>query len=230
MSHCLGLCRIWLKEIFCRPTFLQKEKVKYFTISRASMNKLIITAHPNPNGFTHHIGARFSEVARKNHHHIKTIDLYQDVQQGFLQLNESNRPIQDDKQEQLQKNIQDQISWADELVFVFPLRWMDCPAIMKNFLDINLSHGFAFKYRSGKLQPEKLLKGKHARVFITAGGPNRFYRSFGSCIRLLRSIGRLGYVGIKLRSWVVFGSMNKLRSPEDREKMLTKVERIANSS
>jgi putative NADPH-quinone reductase len=38
-----------------------------------------------------------------------------------------------------QKEIQDIISQHDELIVVFPIRWIDSPAILKNFFDINMS-------------------------------------------------------------------------------------------
>jgi putative NADPH-quinone reductase len=46
-----------------------------------------------------------------------------------------NRPIEDP----LREHFQQKIAWADRLVFFFPLWWMDAPAILKNFLDMNLT-------------------------------------------------------------------------------------------
>jgi NAD(P)H dehydrogenase (quinone) len=35
------------------------------------------------------------------------------------------------------KKIQAKITWADELIFIFPIWWGDAPAIVKNFIDCN---------------------------------------------------------------------------------------------
>ena len=42
--------------------------------------------------------------------------------------------------------IQEKITTADELVFVFPIWWVNMPAILKNFFDTILTGGFAFQY------------------------------------------------------------------------------------
>jgi len=100
------------------------------------MHKLIITAHPNPDGFTHHIAKRFSAVSKKNGHKVRILDLYDDsLRQEFLTLNKKNHPIESKHLIFMQK----QITWADQLVFVYPIWWYDAPAILKNWFDVNMS-------------------------------------------------------------------------------------------
>jgi putative NADPH-quinone reductase len=108
------------------------------------MKKLIIVAHPNPNGFAHHIAKTFAESSIKKGHEVETINLYDaEWKQDYLMLDHTNKPSEDPKKEK----IQSRITRADELVFTFPLRRFDCPAILKNFLDVNFSSGFAYKYK-----------------------------------------------------------------------------------
>jgi NAD(P)H dehydrogenase (quinone) len=108
------------------------------------MNKLIIVAHPNPKGFAHRIAQTYQQTSIEAGHDVKLINLYDpEWKQDYLMLDESNKPILDPKQEQ----IQSLITRANELVFCFPLRRFDSPAIMKNFLDVNFSSGFAFRYK-----------------------------------------------------------------------------------
>lgn len=100
------------------------------------MKKLIITAHPNPEGFTHKIAQRFREVSAERGHECYVMNLYDsERKQDYLVLDEHNKMIPDAKREK----IQEKIMWADELVFVFPLRWFDAPAIMKNWFDMNIT-------------------------------------------------------------------------------------------
>jgi NAD(P)H dehydrogenase (quinone) len=42
--------------------------------------------------------------------------------------------------------MQQKITWADELIFVFPIWWGSMPAVMKNWIDVNFLGGFAFRY------------------------------------------------------------------------------------
>ncbi len=190
------------------------------------MNILIIAAHPNPNGFTHKIAETYKTTSEKLGHTVKILDLYnQQYTQDYLRMNETNRPLDEPKRDEMHK----QITRANEMVFIFPIRWFDCPAILKNRFDQNFSHGFAFKYRSWKLTPAKLLKGKTARVFATAWAPNRVFWTIGAItLKLSFRLFRLDYVWISLKNFTVFGNMNKLRLPKQRAHMLKETEAIAN--
>lgn len=57
------------------------------------------------------------------------------MMQNFLQLDEKNRAILDDRVVYMQE----QISWADQLIFVYPVWRYDAPAILKNWFDVNMS-------------------------------------------------------------------------------------------
>lgn len=108
------------------------------------MNKLLLTAHPNPDGFTHKIAATYQQHSEEKNHNVKIIDLYDPQRkQDFLILDKTNRPVDDP----LRSTMQDLITRADEIVFIFPVWWFDAPAILKNWFDINMTQGFAFKYK-----------------------------------------------------------------------------------
>ena len=67
---------------------------------------------------------------------------------------------------------QEMIERADQLVFVFPSWWGTMPALLKGFVDRAFLPGFAFKPRKGSAFPEKLLKGKTARIIVTMDTPS----------------------------------------------------------
>lgn len=89
------------------------------------------------------------------------------------------------------------IAWAEHLVFFFPLWLGGMPALLKGFLEQVARPGFALsKAETGRL-PEKLLKGRSARLVVTMGMPAAVYRWYfraHSLKALERNI--LGFVGI----------------------------------
>jgi len=121
---------------------------------------------------------------------------------------------------------QDKISWADELVFISPIWQMGVPAIMKNFFDVNLTAGFAFKYTKEGLV--KLLSQKRAQFFLTADGPSWIYKIYNPFLRYMTLGGFLSaYCGIKITSMVTFTEMRKKKNDQAREKMLNRVRKLA---
>ena len=188
------------------------------------MNKLIITAHPNPNGFAHTVAHEFKNVSEEQGHEVRTLSLYDAAhRQDYLILDEKNQPAHDP----LQQTMQSHITWADELIFAYPMRWFDVPAILKNWFDVNFASWFAFEFVSGKAQAKPLLKWKKARVFVTTGWPAWFYNTLWKPLELLLTMGRFKYVGIWLRSYTIFGDMGNYKTEESRESMRAKVRKIA---
>lgn len=128
------------------------------------MHSLIIKAHPRPSGFTHRIAEAYSKQQKALGNTVEILDL-------CLPENRQDYPVFIDENHFLEdastKRMQAMITGADELVFVFPVWWFDCPAVMKNWVDRNFTSGFAFRYNpDGKV--DKLLSGKNAKVFATA--------------------------------------------------------------
>lgn len=178
---------------------------------------LIVIAHPNKNSFSHKISDAYSNESKKNGNKVEVLDLYdKKLKQDFLKF-EGRRNLHSEELNVFQKKI----SESDELVFIFPIWWGYCPAVMKNFFDNNITSGFGYKYIDGKLN--KLLKGKSANVFATCDGPGLFYKMF---MMPIWKINTLGFCGIKLKSFKVFDKM-RLRDEVAREKLLKKVEKIS---
>lgn len=120
---------------------------------------------------------------------------------------------------------QEAISWCDHLVIVFPLWLGDLPGHARCFWEQVMRPGFAMRYRGNGL-PERLLKGKSARLIVTMGMPAAGYRlmfgAFG-----LRAFGRsvLRFAGIgPARSTLVGGADN---ARENIPKLFRKIDRLA---
>lgn len=191
------------------------------------MKILIITAHPSESGFTHKIADSYKKALENNEHNgneVEILDLYDTkIRQDFLNF-ENKKNIEVTSEIQF---IQNKIKNADELVFVFPIWWADAPAIVKNFIDTNFNVGFAFKYT--EKGPIGLLNGKTAKIFATCDGPGFYYKFPIIPLKLIWGKARLGFCGIKLQKFVIFDKM-RIRTDEEKEKMLKKVTEIASKS
>jgi glutathione-regulated potassium-efflux system ancillary protein KefG len=65
---------------------------------------------------------------------------------------------------------QDLLLSHDIIIFQHPFYWYSCPALMKQWEDLVLQHGFAFGTQGTKLT------GKRALTAITTGGPASTYQ------------------------------------------------------
>ena len=106
------------------------------------MHTLIVTAHPSSKGFTHSIANSFAKGLEASNNTFEILDLYKtELQQSFLSFeNIRELPLDENK-----IMIQSKITLADELIFVHPIWWGGMPAILKNFIDLNITPGFGYK-------------------------------------------------------------------------------------
>ena len=163
-------------------------------------NTLIILAHPNENSLNHHI-ASIIEKEKAKTASVELLDLYKNsYQQSFYKL--------ESKSTREQIFFQEKITKANEIIFVFPYWWGSMPAILKNWLDWNLSSGFAFEYK--KSRPIGLLKNKKVSVFTTTGAP-KFYYMLTGANRRMKNMWKeqiVEFCGMKLESFNIFGGID----------------------
>jgi NAD(P)H dehydrogenase (quinone) len=74
--------------------------------------------------------------------------------------------------------LQERVSAAQGLAFVFPVYWFGPPAMVKGFVDRVLFEGFAFRFLPGG-RVAGLLRHDRALVLCTAGASTLLYRTFG---------------------------------------------------
>lgn len=183
---------------------------------------LIITAHPSSRGFTHAIASVIKDEREKNGYEVEVLDLYKtNLQQGFLTFENIREMTPDPVRIEIQKKISD----ANDLVFIHPLWWVSPPAIMKNFLDQNLSSRFAYRYIDGKRVG--LLKGKTASVYITCDGPLLIYMLLGFPFAIIWIAGVLVFSGIKVTKFSIT-RMLTLKTDDARQVVLKKIRKGAN--
>ena len=95
------------------------------------------------------------------------------------------------------------------------------PAILKNFIDWNLSMGFAAEFVDGR--PKGLLTNKIVKIFTTTGTPYFLYMLTGANARLRNMFKKqiIEFCGMKLEEFNVFGGIDtKLK---DINKILDKI-------
>ena len=135
----------------------------------------IIDAHPDPDPerFIHALAEEYYAGARDAGHEVRQI-----------MLGDINMPILHTRNDWMHNGApedvkpgQEAILWADHIVFLYPLWLGDMPALLKAFLEQALRPGTALQYGDSPT-PEKLLKGKSARLVVTMGMPAFFYRAY----------------------------------------------------
>ncbi len=125
------------------------------------------------------------------------------------------------------KPAQDDIAWAEHIVFFFPLWLGDMPALLKAFLEQVARPGFAIiREKGGNPWGNKGLTGRSARVVVTMGMPALVYRWYFRA-HSIKSLERnvLGFVGIAPVHETLIGLTGDMK-PKDVAKWLDKLERL----
>jgi putative NADPH-quinone reductase len=113
---------------------------------------------------------------------------------------------------------QNDIGWAQHIVFFFPLWLGDMPALLKGFLEQVARPGFAFGSADAKMaMANKGLKGRSARIVVTMGMPGLIYKWYFRA-HSIKSMKRniLGFVGIDPVRDSVIGMTGQLNAAKAR--------------
>jgi NAD(P)H dehydrogenase (quinone) len=185
------------------------------------MKTLIITAHPSSHGFTHAIAETLRDARTEKGYEVEILDLYKtDLKQDFLKFEE---PREMKNPDPVREAIQAKMKWADEFIVIHPLWWLSMPAIMKNFLDHNITSPFAFHYENGKRIPG--LCGKSARLYITCDGSFLLYVMLGLPFIVNWVIGIFTFCGIQTDYFKVIRMMELKVDEKKRIKILAKIKK-----
>jgi len=185
-------------------------------------NILLILGHPSENSFCKALLDAYQKGAESAGATCKTIY----ISQLNFNVNLSGG-YKTGEVMQLEADLvaaQQLLQWADHVVMAYPNWWGFMPAITKGFIDRILLPGFAFKHQSGKIFPEKLLKGKSMRLLVTMDTPKWwFYLIYRAAqYRILKDIV-FGYVGFDPIRFSTFGFIRK-STDKLRKNWLIKVE------
>ncbi|WNJ17103.1 NAD(P)H-dependent oxidoreductase [Pontibacter sp. G13] len=157
-------------------------------------NILIINGHPDKESFNFALAEAYRKGAESQSVEITQINLSEltfdpNLRFGYRQRTELEPDL---------KNAIEAIKAADHLVWFFPMWWYSTPAILKGFIDRTFLPGITYLPIEGKPLPKKLLKGKTARIVVTADSPgwyNRFIMG-SPAIKQFKK-GTLEFCGVK---------------------------------
>ena len=160
----------------------------------AAKKVLVIQGHPDPSParFCRALAAAYGDAARAAGHEVRVVDI---APLDFPLVRERTAWEKGAPPPALRPAIE-ALAWAEHIVIVFPLWLGDVPALLKGFLEQVMRPGAAFRYREQGM-PEKLLKGKSARIVVTMGMPGPLYEWFFRA-HSLKSLERnvLRFVGV----------------------------------
>ncbi len=133
---------------------------------------LVILGHPNSDSYCGAIASAYIEGAKAAGNEVQLISV------GELSfdpvLHKGYTTVQD-----LEPDLvagQAAITWAQHIVFVYPIWWGAMPAVLKGFIDRTFLPGFAFKYREGSIFWDRLLSGRSAHLLVTMDTPPWYFR------------------------------------------------------
>ena len=190
-----------------------------------SKRVLLIQAHPDATQphLCHALASSYASGAEKAGHLVRRVNL---AELDFPLLR-SQQEWEKSAVPASLKPAQDDIGWAEHIVFFFPLWLGDMPALLKGFLEQVARPGFAFtREEGGNPFGKKGLTGRSARVVVTMGMPALVYRWYfraHSVKSLERNI--LGFVGIAPVHETLIGMTGNMK-PLEAAKWLDKLERL----
>ena len=189
---------------------------------------LLIQGHPDPAGghFGHALAEAYAEGARAAGHSVDRLEV---AGLEFPWLT-SAAEFESGQPPEAIRAAQRAIEEADHLVFFYPLWLGDMPAILKALLEQVFRPGFVTEDDKGMGGfGSRRLKGRSARVVVTAGMPAAFYRLIYRA-HSLKSFRRniLRFCGFRPVSTTVI-SVN-VGGDKAREKWLGKMQRLGRAA
>ena len=176
------------------------------------MNMLIVYTHPNHQSLSYAFLQKVIAGSSENSaiKEIKVLDLYEENFNPVLVFNEHKRR-RDMKNDPALQKYREQLLWADQIVFVYPIWWGRPPAMLMGYIDQMFASGFAYQDKGGLL-PEGLLKGKSVVCVSTMKGPALYPLLWlNNAHKILMRKALFNYVGIKKVKFFEFGSMESKR-------------------
>lgn len=183
---------------------------------------LVLVGHPDKESYNYALAAAYVEGAEKSGAEVRRINI------GDLDFS-PNLKYGYRKRTELEPDLvmaQEALTWADHLVWIYPVWWGSVPAIMKGFLDRVLLPGFAFKKKEGSVWWDKYFEGKSARVICTMDQPTWFYRLVNRAPshHAMKKL-TLNFIGVKSVKITPIGPL-RLSTDEFRQKWLQRVHKL----
>ena len=194
------------------------------------MKTLIIYTYPNHKSLNYAFLQEVIKGCNENPYikEIQVVDLYAEKFNPLLVFNEHKRRRDMYRDPHLEK-YREQITWADKIVFVYPIWWGRPPAMLMGYIDQLFAANFAYRDKKG-LFPDGLLAGKSVVCVSTMKGPT-LYPLFwlNNAHKILMRKAVFNFVGIKKVKFFEFGNMetSKGRQTKKLEKIYKYFKKVA---
>ncbi len=177
------------------------------------MNILTIVANPKDPSFTRRMNEIFVEAANAKGHTVRSRDLYAMGFNPVASAEDLTGNLRGDVAEDVRIE-QEHVRWADLIVMVHPIWWIDRPAIMKGYIDRVFALGFAYGYRSDS--EEGGLKGKKAVLLTCSGSTEENFTETGKDKAIETAILKytLEFCDLEVLGHLHFGPVGRRSSPE----------------
>lgn len=172
------------------------------------MKNLIVYAHPNSASLNHYFKQIVVENLQESGQEVVVRDLNQINFNPVLSLEDMHGQRMGKVANDV-KTEQDFITWADRIIFIYPIWWTGMPAIMKGFIDRVFSYGFAYRYDQG-IQ-KGLLTGKKTIIINSHGKSNAEYEAMGmdKALALTSDTGIFTYSGLEIQQHFYFDKADR---------------------
>lgn len=183
------------------------------------MRTLIIYTYPNHNSLNYAFLQKVVEGCTENGKitELQVLDLYEEGFDPVLIFNEHKRRRDMYRDPKLEK-YREQLTWAEKMVFIYPIWWGRPPAMLLGYIDQMFAANFAYRDTKGPIA-EGLLKGKSVVCISTMKGPTVYsWLWLNNAHKILMKRALLRFVGIKRVKFFEFANMES-KNGKHKEKL-----------
>lgn len=200
-------------------------------VKRIDMKTLIVYYHPYEGSYCHAILKAVQDGLKRGGHPHKTIDLLRDAfdpvmhkkdLQAFAVYGRTG-DITQSEVDPLVLHYKKKLEWAERIVMIFPVWWMNVPAMIKGFIDKVIFPGVAYNMVGPELVT-RLHSLKQVTIISTMNTPVDVYRDmFNNSLEGSLIKGTFNQIGVHNVEWISI-NMVKQSGAEKRKMWLDEIE------
>lgn len=137
------------------------------------MNITVIVANPSKDSFSKNILKKVEDTLKEKEKSYEIIDLYEDKFNPVMSEEDVNLYSKGETNDPLVKKYQEILKATDRIIFIFPIWWNSCPAMLKGFFDKVFLKKFAFTEENNR--PVGLLTNIKTGLVITTSETDTKY-------------------------------------------------------